>query len=107
MRLPADTRIAPEKLAEYLLRPREDHDKSGWLALAGYAAGDAERLEQDIRAQLLALEAVEAGEDRYGWKFVIVGNFIGPNGRILSVLSVWMLEKATGVTKFITLYPAQ
>jgi hypothetical protein len=104
MRLPADARIAPEKLSAYLLKPREDHDKSGFLALAGYTAGDAGLLEQDIRAQLLPLEAVAAGEDRYGWRYLIRGRLIGPNGRSLSVLSVWMREKATGATKFITLY---
>ncbi|MBI2518702.1 MAG: hypothetical protein HYV95_17645 [Opitutae bacterium] len=107
MRLPADTRIAPEKLSDYLLRPRDDHDKSGFLALAGYAEKDAARLEVDLRAQLLSLEADAAGEDQYGWRYVIRGSLTGPNGRRLRVLSVWMKEKATGVTKFITLYSDQ
>lgn len=104
MKLPADARIAPEKLSDYLLRARDDHDKSGWLALAGYTASEAGRLEQDIREQLLPLDAVAAGEDRYGWRYTIRGTLTGPNGRSLAVLSVWMQEKATGVTKFITLY---
>lgn len=104
MRLPTDARIAPEKLSDYLLRVRDDHDKSGLLALAGYRASEAGRLEKDIREQLLPLEAVAAGEDRYGWRYIIRGTLTGPNGRSLAVLSVWMQEKATGVTKFITLY---
>ena len=107
MRLPVDTRIAPEKLSAYLLRPREDHDKSGLLALVGYTTGDAARLEKDIRVQLLPLEAVAAAEDQYGRKYVIRGKLTGPNGRTLPVLSVWMREKATGMTKFITLYSDQ
>lgn len=107
MRLPLDSKIAPEKLADYLLRPRVDHDKCGFLALAGYTSADTNRLEADIRSQLLPLEAVAAGENAYGSKFIIRGTLTGPNGRQLSVLSVWMLEKATGLTKFITLYPAQ
>lgn len=104
MRLPPDTVIAHEKLADYLLRRREDHDKSGFLALAGYTAADAARLEADLRDQLLPLDAVAAGENAYGWKFVIRGVLTGPNSRSLPVLSVWMREKATGATKFITLY---
>ena len=104
MHLPADSWIAPEKLSAYLLRHREDHDKSGLLVLAGYTARDAVRLEKDIRAQRLPLEAVAAGEDRYGWKYILRGTLTGPNGRSLPVLSVWMREKATGLTKFITLY---
>ena len=44
MILPADTIIARPKLTHYLLRPRKDHDKSGFLALAGYDQTEADRL---------------------------------------------------------------
>jgi len=105
MKLPADTIIAREKLTDYLLRPRDDHDKSGFLAVAGYTASDADRLEADLRAHLLPLDVAAAGETVYGEKFIVRGPITGPNGRTLKVLSVWMREKATGLTKFITLYP--
>jgi hypothetical protein len=36
MKLPEDTAIARTKLHEYLLRHRDEDDKSGFLALAGY-----------------------------------------------------------------------
>lgn len=105
MKLPENTIIAREKLSDYLLRPRDDHDKSGFLAVAGYTGLDAERLEADMRVQLLPLEAASAGETVYGEKFIVRGSLTGPNGRTLKVLSVWMAEKATGLTKFITPYP--
>ncbi|MEQ1854179.1 MAG: hypothetical protein ABMA01_21620 [Chthoniobacteraceae bacterium] len=31
----------------------------------------------------------------------------GPNGRALKTVSIWMTEEATGITKFVTLYPDQ
>jgi hypothetical protein len=105
MKLPADSTIAREKLTDYLLRPRDDHDKSGFLAVAGYTALHADRLESDLRAQLLPLDVSPAGQTAYGEKFVVRGPLTGPNGRTLRVLSVWMREKATGLVKFITLYP--
>ena len=105
MKLPADTVIAREKLTHYLLRSREDHDKSGFLAVAGYTLADADQLETDIRRQLLSVDAVSAGHTVYGEKFVVRGTLNGPNGRALKVLSVWMQEEVTGLTKFITLYP--
>ncbi len=105
MKLPPDSVIAPGKLRDYLLRSREDHDKSGFLALAGYEAGSHDQLEADLRSQLLPLEAEVAEQTPYGQKFIIRGNLKGPNGRSLRVLSVWMLDKATGLTRFITLYP--
>jgi hypothetical protein len=48
MKLPADAVIATEKLRDYLLRSREDHDKAGFLAVAGYEAAFHERLEADF-----------------------------------------------------------
>lgn len=107
MQLPPDAHIAPEKLSNYLLRPREDHDKAGFLAIAGYTRHDAARLETDIRAQLLPGKAEPAGITSYGEKYILCGTLVGPNGRALRVTSIWMLEKATGLTKFITLYPSQ
>lgn len=105
MKLPLDAVIAREKLQDYLLRPRADHDKAGFLALAGYGRDSVEQLEADMRAQLLPLDAEPAGESAYGEKFVVRGTLCGPNGRGLQVLSVWMLDKASGLTKFVTLYP--
>lgn len=105
MKLPSDSLIAREKLSAYLLRPRDDHDKAGFLALAGYSTAAPGRLEADLRMQILPLEASPAGSTVYGDKFVIRGSLRGPNGRTLRILSVWMLEKASGLTKFITLYP--
>jgi hypothetical protein len=39
VKLPADVVIAQEKLRHYLLLPREENDKSKFLAMAGYTLG--------------------------------------------------------------------
>ena len=52
MKLPAETIITREKLTHYVLRPREDHDKSGFLSLGGYGPAETDRLERDLRTQL-------------------------------------------------------
>ena len=57
MKLLEDSAIAKTKLHEYLLRHRDEDDKSGFLALAGYTLNNAERLMHDIRTQLLPLDA--------------------------------------------------
>ena len=41
----------------------------------------------------------------YGDKYSIGGELTGPNGRTLKVTTIWMIEDATGLAKFITLYP--
>jgi hypothetical protein len=105
MQLPAETIIARRKVTEYLLRARDEDDKSGFLALAGYSAEDPDRLMNDIRTQLLPLDAERIEETEYGPKILIRGTLTGPNGRALRVASIWMKEDATGETKFVTLLP--
>ena len=105
MKLSEDTAIARAKLHEYLLRHRDEDDKSGFLALAGYTLNNADRLMHDIRTQLLPLDAEFFDRTEYGSKYRIRGTFNGPNGRVLRVVSVWMKEDATGETRFVTLFP--
>jgi len=105
MKLPANTIIARRKLDEYLLKRRAEDDKSGFLALAGYSLENAERLRSDLREQLLPLDAELFDQTEYGPKYRIRGTLIGPNGRVLRVISIWIKEDATGETKFVTLVP--
>jgi len=92
-------------VTEYLLRHRVEDDKSGFLALAGYALENADRLMHDLRTQLVPLEAELFDETEYGTKYRIRGTLTRPNGRVLRVLTIWMKEEATGATKFVTLMP--
>jgi len=104
MKLPADTVIARRKLDEYLLRRLDEDDKSGFLWLAGYTLENPDQLMNDLRTQLLPLDAEFFDQTEYGTKYQIRGTLAGPNRRVLRVLSIWMKEDATGVTKFVTLF---
>jgi len=95
------------KVADYLLKRQPENDKSQFLALAGYTVTYVDQLVEDIRTQLLPLEAEFEEATEYGEKYRIVGTLRGPNGRGLPVVSIWMTEAASGLTKFITLYPAK
>lgn len=79
-----------------------EDDKSQFLALAGYTLADADRLLQDIRKQLLPLDAEFHEETEYGPKYRIRGPLTGPNGRVLRVVTIWLKENATNQTKFVT-----
>jgi len=105
MKLPLNAHIDPRKLTEYLLRHRLEDDKSVFLALAGYTADNADRLLMDIREQVLPLEAEFIEQTEYGPKYRIRSTLRGPNGRALSVVTIWMTEDATNQTKFVTLFP--
>jgi hypothetical protein len=105
MKIPPDSFIDPRKISHYLLRPLDESDKSEFLSEAGYDLAHSHRLLDDIRTQLLPLDAECIGPFEYGEKFRIRGFLEGPSGRRLPVVSIWATIKSTGQTRFITLYP--
>ena len=107
MILPADSIIARAKLTKYLLVLQPEDDKSKWLALAGYTLANSDRLEADLRAQVLTCEAVLTRKNAFGSYFEIRAPLTGPNGRTLTVRTIWQHDALSGVARFVTLYPSK
>jgi len=105
MRLPEDATIAAAKLRDYLLTPKARNDKSKWLDQAGYSLDNWQQLETDLRQQVLTQEAQLNESNRYGDVYRIEARMSGPNSQQLAVVTIWMIEKESGETKFITMYP--
>jgi hypothetical protein len=105
LKLPNDSIIRPEKITEYLLKWQPDNDKSKFLERAGYSLDNWQQLLEDIRAQILLIEAELIRKTAYGHLFRIQGKLVGPNGVSLKVITVWISEYASRQTKFITLFP--
>jgi hypothetical protein len=95
--------IAEVKLTQYLLIPLLKDDKSKFLAQAGYSLVNWQQLEQDLRSQILPLEAIPTVLTQYGQKYVIVGELLGPNGIRLTVRTIWIVKDLE--TRFVTLFP--
>ena len=105
MKLPANTVIVREKVTRYLLVPQARGDKSGFLERAGYTLENADQLLRDLRNQLLPLDAAPTKSNKFGQYYEIRGNLAGPNGEALAVRAIWMTERLSGVTRFVTLLP--
>jgi hypothetical protein len=105
MKLPDDAIIAPEKLTRYLLVRQARGDKSAFLKRAGYTLENSDQLLRDLRTQLLPIDATPLHSTKFGDFYELRGTLTGPNGVTLQVRSIWMEEKLSGVTKFITLIP--
>ena len=103
MRLPADSVIARDKVFRYLLVFRAKGDKSKLLARAGYDLSNGEQLIEDLRAQILPLDAMPTERTEHGQFYEIRGSLTGPNGHTLHIVAIWMTEHLSGATKFITL----
>ena|SRR5208282_3760798 len=105
MKLPPNSQIPVEKITRYLLVPLPRGDKSAFLSRAGYTPENPLQLLEDLRAQILPLDAVAAGENKFGRYFEVRGLLHGPNGIALRVRAIWMTEHLSGSTKFVTLIP--
>jgi len=105
MKLPRDAIISESKLKEYLLAPRTEDDKSGFLALAGYSLQTWRELQRDLRREVEERDALLIRTTQYGEMYHIKGQMKGPNGTILDVITIWIKLHATGEVRFVTLVP--
>ena len=95
--------ITEAKLTGYLLILLPKDDKSQFLSQAGYTLENWQQFEQDLREQILPLEAVPTTITQYGQKYAIAGNLTGPNGTSLRVKTIWIVT--SGLTRLVTLFP--
>jgi hypothetical protein len=105
VKIPSDAVIPEEKLTRYLLVPRDEDDKSKFLALAGFTQANPEELEAAIRQLAENSEAVENGMNQYGDFYRVEGDLTGPNRRALAVVLIWLQWHQDATFHFITLKP--
>jgi hypothetical protein len=109
MRIPNAERaiIIQEKITLYLLNV--EHKRGGSKAVLltsfGYTADDWSRLADDLRTYHLPAEVTSVRETSYGIRYEIRMPLITPNGRSLTMRSVWQIDKGTDTPRFITLFP--
>jgi hypothetical protein len=105
VKIPPDAIIPDDKLNRYLLVPREQDDKSKFLAQAGFTADNPEQLKLAIRQLAEQVEAVEDRSNEYGIFYRVEGQLTGVNNINLSVITIWLNRKVDGKFQFITLKP--
>lgn len=104
MKLQGTVLIPDAKLSQYLLVPRQENDKSKFLAQAGFTANNPEQLKQAILDLIHVYDAVSDRQDKYGTYYLVEGPLVGPNGS-LAVVTVWIERINDGIFQFITLKP--
>ena len=105
VKIPPDAIIPDDKLTRYLLVPREQDDKSKFLAQAGFTADNPEQLKLAIRQLAEQVEALEDRSNEYGIFYRVEGQLTGVNDSNLSVITIWLNRKGDGKFQFITLKP--
>jgi len=99
--------IAPDKLVQYLLNTihKRGGHKARVLRDFGYDIALWQQLQSDIRRFHLNAEVEVVRQTLYGTRFEIRAPLHTPNGRILTVRTVWQIDEGTDFPRFITLFP--
>jgi Domain of unknown function (DUF6883) len=105
VQLPEHVVIPEDKLVRYLLVPREENDKCQFLGIAGYTLATWEVLAHDLYDLAKTQAISDLAISPYGVKWEVPGTLTGPNGRVLSVVTIWITLEAIGETRFVTLFP--
>lgn len=107
MKIPPDAVIADDKLTGYLLVPKPRNDKSNYLAQAGFTQHNPHALREALRSLASTQEAQPERSTEYGTLYWVEGNLIGPNGRHLFVVTIWLRRNVDRIFQFVTLKPAR
>jgi hypothetical protein len=75
------------------------------LAVAGYTPNHWHELGADLRNLIGEKDADLTRSTVYGDMYEVKGSLVGPNGKALQVITVWIQLKVNGETRFVTLVP--
>ena len=104
MKLQGNIIIPDAKLTQYLLIPRQEDDKSKFLAQAGFTQDNPDQLKQAILTLIQTNDAISDRQNKYGTYYRVEGDLIGSN-RTLAVVTVWIERTQDGTIQFVTLKP--
>jgi hypothetical protein len=99
--------VADAKLVDYLLDP--SHPRGRGKARFFLDLGFQEERPEGLRAALLTLAQTSdmvAVEHPYGTKYVGDGEVRAPNGSLVRLRTVWLLDGNRPPPRFVTAYPA-
>jgi hypothetical protein len=109
MKIPKRDRavIHPDKLQDYLLNLEHERggSKAALLLSFGYEPENWQVLEDDLRKYHLAADVTTTRETIYGQRYEIQATLLAPDGRSVTVRSIWQIDKGTDYPRLITLFP--
>ena len=109
MKLPNPERavITPDKLVQYLLDT--EHKRGGHKARVllefGYHVAHWQQLRSDILQFHVPADVESIRQTLYGTRYVIRAPLPTPNGRVLTIKTVWQIDEGTDFPRLITLFP--
>lgn len=99
--------IPKAKLTAYLLSQTHEvgRFKSKYFHALGYDLLNLNILEKALRTIAQSQDVEEVLPTTYGTKYIIDGKIKTPNGKVVKLRTVWIIEKSQKRPRFITVYP--
>jgi hypothetical protein len=99
--------VALEKITDYLLS--ETHavgkPKARYFRSYGFNDKNANDLAQGLLAIAQNSTVADSERSRFGTKYLIDGELESPNGVMIRVRTIWIIENDTEIPRFVTAYP--
>lgn len=97
----------PSKVRNYLLS--EAHPvgrfKAAFFLGLGYSAAASEALTADLRKHAIDGSTSLGEANAYGQDYEVRGSLREPAGRVVSLVSAWIVLRGEDIPRFVTTYP--
>jgi len=109
MKLPKHEKaiISQSKVVGYLLSDshRDGRSKAAFFRKYGFSTDSWKELAEALRHHLANNEVTKIEDSPFGTRYVVEGELTAPNGRVLSIRSVWFVATSESIPWFVTAYP--
>jgi len=99
--------VRSEKLTQYLLS--ESHttgkSKARYLRAVGFDETNIDLLRQGLLLIAKSFDVINTVTTSHGEKFVIEGEFQAPNGSLIRLRTIWIIDTGQTQPRFVTAYP--
>jgi hypothetical protein len=101
--------IDSEKIRGYVLSPTHPvgRFKCAFFVQFGYSAKEWSGFERSLRGLIQSEDVAAVEETPYGRKYVVEGSVETPSGKMLELVTVWVILKKHSVPRFVTAYPGE
>ena len=93
-------------MADYVVQGAGSRIVRAALKQLGYSSAAWKVLADDIR-DLLENVVENTVETEFGTKYEVRGRLEGPSGKLANVVTVWVVLKGEGFSRFVTAYPGE
>jgi len=99
--------ISQSKVVGYLLSDshRDGRSKAAFFRKYGFSTESWEELAEALRHHVADNEVRKIEDSPFGTRYVVEGELSAPNGKMLSIRSVWFMATSESIPWFVTAYP--